>query len=146
MAGNFSELSRIAKVRIFSTCLQRHYRLRLWLCLWILRVSYRVDRRYGCLLNRVSEPGIWLEPKPSLWPGSTLIICLIILFLLLSWPTIPLNGKGGDLVDYGIFVHWKYFFFNSLNLSLLMKFVLESNTHKEKYAEICLPIFLTLTT
>ena len=40
----------------------------------------------------------------------------------------------------------KIFFFNSLNLSLLMKFVLESNTHKEKYAEICLPISLTLTT
>ena len=41
---------------------------------WYLQYSNEQGFGAGAPRSR----GIWLEPEPSLWPGSTLNICLII--------------------------------------------------------------------
>ena len=68
------------------------------------------------------------------------------LFLLLSWPTIPLSGKWGDFVDRRTFVNLIIFFllrFLKLSyLSFFMKFVTQSKTKKGKYTEIFPPLLL----
>ena len=47
----------------------------------ILSLNMQVGRNsinQGFGAGAARSRGIWLEPEPSLWPGSTLIICLII--------------------------------------------------------------------